>query len=492
MSLYLKYRPKTFADLVGQEVIKKTISNAIANNSLSHAYIFFGPRGTGKTSTARLIAKELTCQNNADMLEKAENGTLIDIIEIDAASHTGVDDIRDLREKIKFAPSFASKKVYIIDEVHMLSKGAFNALLKTLEEPPNYAYFILATTEIHKVPETIQSRCQSFSFKRIEKDIITNRLEFICEQETISYEKEALNLIAENSEGGLRNAISFLEQMIAAGNITLNEVEKNLGQVSSQIIENFSQEIMTGNSAKLLQIIQQLIKEGADLKQFVKELIEFLRHLMLKEVKQNLFPEKIIKAIELLQKASNELRSAVIPQLPLEIACIQLGEKLEKKNEQKSTGFFNVFKSERKNEEKNITSNIKKESNINTDSPSPEQTELELTKENLMQKWPLLVEKILSPTLKAALKAATIQEIQNTEINLTVSTDFYFNTLNNAKNRVDVLGVLEDFFGQKMTLNLIKEEKIHLTPSIIEKTDTIKPNKSKNSLVDIANEVFNE
>ena len=222
MSLYLKYRPQNFKTIVGQDHIVTTLKNAIKHESLTHAYLFSGSRGTGKTSLARIIAKSLNCTNLEEGVEpcdKCENceavlkGRLVDLIEIDAASNRGIDEIRELREKILFAPTQGKAKVYIIDEVHMLTKEAFNALLKTLEEPPAHAYFILATTEAHKIPETIISRCQQFNFRRISAEDIVKRLQEIGEEESVQAEPDALDLIAKISSGSLRDAIGLFEQM---------------------------------------------------------------------------------------------------------------------------------------------------------------------------------------------------------------------------------------------------------------------------------------
>ena len=225
MSLYLTYRPDTFEHLVGQDHIVQTLKNALKEKRIAHAYLFCGPRGTGKTSAARLLAKAINCTspdsnggpcNTCDICNAMSANRLTDVIEIDAASNRGIDEIRDLKEKIKFTPNVAKFKVYIIDEVHMLSKEAFNALLKTLEEPPPHAYFILATTESYKVPETIISRCQRFDFHRVGIATLTSRLHFIAEKEHIECEEKALECIALRANGGLRDAIGLFEQAIVS------------------------------------------------------------------------------------------------------------------------------------------------------------------------------------------------------------------------------------------------------------------------------------
>ena len=225
-ALYRVYRPKTFEDVVGQEHIVKTLKNQIKNNNIGHAYLFSGTRGTGKTSTAKIFARAVNCLNpiNEEPCNECEicrdtlNDNIMDVVEIDAASNNSVDDIRELRESVKYTPSKAKYKVYIIDEVHMLSQGAFNALLKTLEEPPSYVIFILATTEPHKIPATILSRCQRFDFKRVSSKDIAARMAYICEKEDIEVEDKALNLIARNSQGALRDALSILDQCMSFGN----------------------------------------------------------------------------------------------------------------------------------------------------------------------------------------------------------------------------------------------------------------------------------
>jgi len=293
-ALYRKYRPRTFSEVVGQEHVTRTLQNALAAGRVVHAYLFSGPRGTGKTSTARILAKAVNCLaeegekpcNNCFICRSVDEGRLLDLIEIDAASHTGVDDIRDLREKIHFAPSDARYKFYIIDEAHMLSTSAFNALLKTLEEPPAHACFVLATTAPHKIPATILSRCQRFDFRPIPMKKIIGRLEWIAEQEGLEVEREALELIARQATGSMRDADSLLDQVASykEKKITLLQVQTILGTTSSQAVADLVASLAAREVPRGLDLINETIADGADPKQFGQEIIEYLRGVLLIKV----------------------------------------------------------------------------------------------------------------------------------------------------------------------------------------------------------------
>lgn len=352
VALYRQWRPQDFDALVGQKAVKTTLKNALASGKIAHAYLFSGPRGTGKTSMARILAKALNCEQGptaepcgqCSNCQRIVQGTSLDVIEIDAASNTSVDNIRDLREQVAFTPAESRYKVYIIDEVHMLSTGAFNALLKTLEEPPAHAVFILATTDPQKVPATIQSRCQRFEFRRVTVDEIAEHLAMVAAGSGIEADADALRLIAIQAEGGMRDALSLLDQCgVMAKRVTVATVREVLGIVGREALHELTGAIGRRQLPQALATLNLLLEQGKDVKQVLTELIEYLRALVLylavpdyeeiyltdtKEALAELAPlfgrDRLLAAEKRLHSAIQELRGSMRPRITAELCLLDL------------------------------------------------------------------------------------------------------------------------------------------------------------------------
>ncbi|MFA5603875.1 MAG: DNA polymerase III subunit gamma/tau [Bacilli bacterium] len=350
-SLYRKYRPQTLEEVVGQKVIIKILKNEIASNKITHAYLFTGPRGTGKTSVAKVLAKTVNCINlkEYEPCNKCVNCTQIiqkqsvDIVEIDAASNNGVDEIRELKSKVSLVPSIGKYKIYIIDEVHMLTIGAFNALLKTLEEPPSHIIFILATTEPHKIPETILSRCQKFEFKRIDEKSMSQRLKYICEKEAISIEEDALEEIVRFSSGGMRDAISMLEQssVYSENKITIADVNEINGTLPHNQMRELIDSIIEKDLSKIFLLLDDYDNNGKNLIKLVEEIIKFIKNVIIykniptysnNNISREIYNEfidktdtnELFKMILVINNSLNEMKNFNNPRLVFELLMVSL------------------------------------------------------------------------------------------------------------------------------------------------------------------------
>lgn len=353
-ALYRVWRPQRFDDIVGQRVITQTLKNAIITNQISHAYLFAGPRGTGKTSAAKIFAKAVNCHhkkdgepcNECDICKDITNGSLNDVIEIDAASNNGVEEIRDIRDKVKYAPTRADYKVYIIDEVHMLSTGAFNALLKTLEEPPANVIFILATTEPHKIPLTIISRVQRFDFHRIAPQDIFERMKYILNQKGFTYEERALWVIANAAEGGMRDALSILDQVLSFSDdhVKLEDALLVTGSVTKKLLQKYFLQVVQKDSGNALKTMDEILEQGKDGQRFIEDMISFIRDVLLYQEAPNLInvestglsdddfkelsaaasSQRLYKMIDVLNDVQDEMRFTTHPDVYLEVLTIRM------------------------------------------------------------------------------------------------------------------------------------------------------------------------
>ncbi|MGZ4142796.1 MAG: DNA polymerase III subunit gamma/tau [Actinomycetota bacterium] len=353
IALYRRYRPQTFEDVLGQEHVTETIQAGIREDRIGHAYLFSGSRGTGKTSTARILAKALNCEkgptpnpcNRCDSCVAITEGSSLDVIEIDAASHGGVDDVRELRENALLAPAVARKKIYIVDEAHMVSTQGWNAFLKTVEEPPDHVIFVFATTEPHKVLPTILSRCQRFDFRRVSSAQIAEHLARICKEEGIDADEGALQLIARAAEGGVRDALSTLDQLGAGGSVTLRDAARLLGSTTGDLMFEFADALASSDTGAAVQRVAQLVEEGHDLRVFARQVVEHLRALLLtkevpdpgelidatEETRARLAAQadafgnaRLLHSLRAFVDALSEMRQQAAPRLSVELAVVRV------------------------------------------------------------------------------------------------------------------------------------------------------------------------
>lgn len=533
--LYRKYRPQNFAQMIGQNHIKITLQHELEKDEIAHAYLFCGPRGLGKTTSARLLAKALNCENRqAGESEPCNNcrscndimaGHAVDVIEIDAASNTGVDNVRDnIIENSRFNPVNSKYKIFIIDEVHMLSISAFNALLKILEEPPTHVIFVLCTTEIHKLPVTIISRCQRFDFKRVSSTELLKRLELIVGGENKKIEAEVLKRIVSASDGCVRDAESLLTKIFSLGDeITLSQAEIILPRTDYQLVLNFVEHLLAGNSTASLGFLNRLIEEGFDLYVFVENLLEFLRKLLLlkssssldvyafeanNETQQQMLElaskiewSQLLELLDLFLSKIKEIKTAPIIQLPLEMAVISFiyrykNPDLEKKifinpastasktvnQVTKNNPVHNISKAEVNSSATSINDGVEKnpkESDIVIASDNPKPEAQNITKSDdkqfsdshdvdlIVANWSLIIEKMILSNFSIAstLRISQPLKFEKNCVEIAVSNSFYKSCLDVNNSRLAIEKVISDVLGFSVSIKIIVSNNI-LPPAI--------------------------
>ena len=498
-AFYLKYRPQTLNDLIAQESVKKILMMAYLSNKLAHAYLFAGPRGSGKTSTARILAKMVNCSaeqnvpcNKCDTCISITDGSNMDLIEIDAASNRGIEDIRSLREKIKLSPTSSKKKVYIIDEVHMLTTEAFNALLKTLEEPPKHALFILATTDAGKLPQTILSRVQRLDFKLASSEEIIQALEKIVKEEKIDIDKDGLKLLARLSEGSFRDGVKLLDQMASLGDkITATTILSTIKSSQFEDLIVILQKLAEKQVKEVLIEINKLIEGGADVKQFVLSLMDFMRNLMLikngvgEELVKKDYTEEdfqklvslsekfnnnvLMDALESLQKAFEKLKFTSIPVLPLELAVVEICG-LEELSPTSITVRNEVMKqSDEESQVSVMLEGAKRPIASIKDSIEPIESALQNDEvkidnslsssdiQRLKEKWTYVLETIrpYNFSLEALLRSINIKECTETTVILEVPYSFHQRILEAPKNRDLLESILSEILGRSIKVSTV-------------------------------------
>ncbi|MGM0369327.1 MAG: DNA polymerase III subunit gamma/tau [Bacillota bacterium] len=516
VSLYRKWRPQDFSDIVGQENVVKTLKNAIKLDRIAHAYLFCGPRGTGKTSTAKILAKALNCEegptidicDDCTSCNKITDNSSIDVLEIDAASNRGINEIRELREKVKFSPTEGNYKVYIIDEVHMLTTEAFNALLKTLEEPPEYVVFILATTEPNKLLSTILSRCQRFDFGRLSISDIISRISYIAEQEEVEISEKSLAAIARSAAGGMRDAISILDQTIsyAGSEIEIDDVSAVLGMVDHEVLVKLTQIMIDNNVEAGLNLVNDIIAKGKNISQFVDDFIHHLRNLLLlkecnetsklikagtkekeelKSLVDDLVVEQLLAWIEILNQMSYDLKQTTQQRLILEMGIIKLVKaetdksldtilsRIAKLEDQATNGQLigeskDKLKSKKKDKKKENNEQAKQTTDSNSDkdkqtnsSPgknskvvdvaAPETADIEQVKEQWKQFLDYLKEKNMK--LAAFMRDAQPFKIENNKLLLAFKHEFHKGQIESNKQVVEE--ALKKLLGVSLQLKCI-------------------------------------
>jgi DNA polymerase-3 subunit gamma/tau len=502
MTLYLKYRPKSFADVVGQDHVVTTLERAVDQKQLSHAYLLCGTRGTGKTSVARILAKIILCSGTENeivqkqLIEAVENGSLVDLIEIDAASNRRIDDVRDLIERINFSPVIAKAKVYIIDEVHMLTKEAFNALLKTLEEPPEYAYFILATTELHKVPDTIQSRCQRFLFKRVKDDDITRRLQYIVDQEHIKIDRDALRAVARHATGSFRDAISLLDQLRSLEKVSLQDVAERIGRSSTLFIEELLQAVNAKDIAKIPKIIEEIEETNTPLDVIIGDFLGVIRTQMHEDIDKKIDHSGYLRMMDTLIQALRDLRISPVPGLVAESALLALcsAPMADAGGHRSASPVLAAPAPAVRPAAKpappapattHVAAPVAKPAAPEAIAKTPHPGEVnaeDFTLENVLKHWTDIVKRTNPPSARMSLKNASVTAIEDKCLVLSFPSAFHRDKVNDVNSSRAIEEILQDIFKRPVRLDCRLETVRPAAASSTPATDT--------DLVDAAKEVF--
>lgn len=533
-ALYRKWRPRTFEEVVGQDHVVRTLRNALISGRTHHAYLFAGPRGTGKTTTARLLAKAVNCRgpeherpcNECTICVAVNEGRLLDLIEIDAASNTGVDDVRELRERVGFRPNEAQYKVYVIDEVHMLSNAAFNALLKTLEEPPEHAIFVLATTEPDKILPTVLSRCQRFDFHRISVADISSRLRQLAEREELRVDQEALELIARQATGSMRDAESLLDQLAAYDDqeITVEHMRAALGIGADETVMEITDALAQEDIAGGLGALNRAVDSGTDPRQFARQIVEHLRALLLMQldsdlvlphVSEDMRPlmevqteafsrRQLVQAVQLFNRAAQETKGGWQPQLPLEMAFIEAvlpaepertggrgnssGEtsntsrsrrgatQVARKQRQKSSSDAEVEREggPAKSDEAPVPEQVRESAEVYR---ATEADEGPLTLEHVVEHWSGVLTELRPRdlSLEALVRTCQLVDVEDDVIVLSFSRGFLRSKVEEDRKRRIVEDVLSDMFGRRLRIRCVtnREPAPGSAQEVVEEPDTI-------------------
>ncbi len=487
MALYHKHRPQTFDSVIGQDHVVLTIKQQILHDTIAHAYLFSGPRGVGKTTTARILAKAVNCprkkgsaepDNDSECALEINESRSIDVIEIDAASHTGVDNVRqNIIENAQFKPTKSPKKVFIIDEVHMLSTAAFNALLKTLEEPPEHVLFILATTELHKLPATIVSRCQRFAFKRVPNQIIADYLKTIAKKEDIEIDAEALLRIAKKSDGCVRDAVSLFDQIASIGKkkISAEDTALTLPNSPLDLQLSFLLAILNHDAKKGLESIHDIVESGVYIERFMEELIELARYLMIyfvnpafvksemdtdetqyaifKQLSEHCDIHSCVKLTDLLLKRKNQISSSPVPELPLEMLVIEWCDVLPAASHLKSTP---DSAPEAPVAQEKITPESKAEPRKENKPASSKKVDTQA----VMSVWSKILGEVEKayPSLSSLLKMVELQDVRGTEIFVSTQFAFHKEKLSEYSCKAKIEDIMEKILGERLQLQVYLNE----------------------------------